>query len=234
MNRLEISEIDSSTDKRVSLMNCDKLTVLADALLKELLNENLDEFRSILHAMKTPSAKRVTVLNESHGSYTLLQYASKRGLLGFVDELLKHGASPTKKDNINILSAVLLATKHGHHKILRRLVDSMTQEDLINGALQVSSEEQETPLHMTVMCHNSHSSDEVNYYQCLQILLEYKRFLNLDAKNDDGNTALHYAALCRDLRAFRDLLKSGADFNIRNIVGLSPLHYIKKESLCKP
>ncbi|XP_068230553.1 transient receptor potential cation channel protein painless-like isoform X1 [Palaemon carinicauda] len=231
MNQLETSEPDSLSDKRTSLMNCDRLTVLADALLKELLNEDLEEFKITLDAIKASIANKVRVVDESHGSYTLLQYASKRGLTGFVDELLKYGASPTKKDNINILSAVFLATKHGHHKILRKLVYSMTKEDLESGSLRMSNEDQETPLHMAVICYNSQKSDEVNYYQCLQILLEYKRFMNLDAQNDDGNTALHYSALCRDLRAFCDLLNSGADFNIRNIVGSSPLHYIKKEGM---
>lgn len=60
--------------------------------------------------------------------------------------------------------------------------------------------------------------------------IQYNRFkLSINAKNKEGNTALHHAAsinttLIEDLKNVRLLVENGADVNVQNDQGETPLH----------
>ncbi|XP_066975677.1 transient receptor potential channel pyrexia-like isoform X2 [Macrobrachium rosenbergii] len=200
-------------------------TTSADALLKGIIDRNLSDFQNTLAAVENSDT-----LDENHGSYTLLQLACRSGLYDFVVELLGKRACPIKKYDSNILPPVLWATKYGYHRILQMLVKSVKRENLGN-VFAECNDMGETPLHLSVMHSNPQDCDEVDYYRCLEILLKKKQHFNIDHVNCDGNTALHCAALCNDVRAYSLLLKEGANSAITNVLGACSMQYIDKEDM---
>ncbi|XP_068201399.1 transient receptor potential channel pyrexia-like isoform X2 [Palaemon carinicauda] len=223
VNRLrEIGPTDNSTLSH---------TTSTDMLLKEMIDGNLKAFQSTLATIQNSGLEMQVTLDENHGSYTLLQLACRSGLYDFVVELLNKRASPIKKYNSNLSSPVLWLTKYGYHRSLQLLVRSMTLEHLRDGALKECNQVGETPLHLSVMCSNPQDSDPVNGYHCLEILLEKKQYINIDQTNCDGNTALHFAALCDDAKAYSILLKNGANSTALNAFGACAMQYISKEGM---
>ncbi|XP_064117704.1 transient receptor potential channel pyrexia-like [Macrobrachium nipponense] len=205
-------------------LNTNQIT-LADALLNGIIDRNLSDFKNTLAAIENSDT-----LDENHGSYTLLQLACRSGLYDFVVELLGSRACPITKYDSNILSPVSWATKYGYHRILHLLVRSVKKENLGN-AFTECNDMGETPLHLSVMHSNPQDCDEVDYYRCLEILLEKKQYFNIDHVNLDGNTALHCAALCNNIRAYSLLLKEGANSAITNVLGACSMQYISKEDM---
>ena len=55
--------------------------------------------------------------------------------------------------------------------------------------------------------------------------------INIDARNKDGNTALHLAVMFGDTLATELLMKSGADSNIENNQGKTPLDCLMTDRL---
>ena len=49
--------------------------------------------------------------------------------------------------------------------------------------------------------------------------------MDVNEKDRDGKTALHYAAVNNVENAAELLISYGADFSIKDIVGKTPLHY---------
>lgn len=223
---------ESNWDYMIKKMSQHEMgTSQADDLLKYLFEGNIEHFKNTLAAINASQDDLCSIVNENFGGYTLLQYACRCGSLDFVDELLKHKASAKSKMEINILSPVMWATKYGYYKILRKLIQNMTDKDFQNGAIRELNDMKETPLHFVVKCDYYQNIDSVDYYQCLEILLDKKEHLDLNAKDDDGNTALHFAALCKDLNAFSTLIKNGANSTIKNVIGLCPMHYTSKDGM---
>ncbi|KAK7080092.1 hypothetical protein SK128_025457 [Halocaridina rubra] len=194
-------------------------------LWKFLTENNFHDFRSEIYKVND------TIINQSYGAYTLLQYACKLGRYEYVIEILSSNASPSCKHDMNILSPIMWASKLGYYKILSQLIKHMKPEDLQNGALKERSYYQETPLHYVVKCeHAPQHGSHCDYLKCLYLLLTQKDYIDIDASDTDGNTALHYAAMCTDLTAFSTLLNE-ADFTVTNAYGRSPLHYLCKEGI---
>ena len=63
---------------------------------------------------------------------------------------------------------------------------------------------------------------------CLHALLEAGADVN--ARNEDGESALHFAALYGDPTLMAAILRAGADVNSRDAVGLTPLHWLCRKS----
>ncbi|WOG29821.1 ankyrin repeat domain-containing protein [Endozoicomonas sp. 8E] len=72
-----------------------------------------------------------------------------------------------------------------------------------------------TVLHEAVLA-NSHS---------VVGLLIKERLIEINAKDDQGNTSLHYAIQNNDIEMIKILLKNGAGINIQNSLGYTPLHF---------
>ncbi|KAG7167083.1 poly [ADP-ribose] polymerase tankyrase-1-like 1 [Homarus americanus] len=80
----------------------------SEELYDALVNHDLDLFREILDEINSSEEKsKASILEEDHGEYTLLQYACDKGLPDFVEELLKNGANPSRKDDTNNNTPIL-------------------------------------------------------------------------------------------------------------------------------
>ncbi|KAJ4320186.1 hypothetical protein N0V84_005971 [Fusarium piperis] len=60
--------------------------------------------------------------------------------------------------------------------------------------------------------------------EILQILLEFRKAIDIDHRNSIGQTALHRAAWSSSLDDMRLLIKAGADVNAQDSDGMTPLH----------
>lgn len=97
--------------------------------------------------------------------------------------------------------------------------DALRKEIAAGGDPAASDEKGNTVLHWAAR--NSGAA-------CVEVLLEHKDRLNLDARNTDGETALMKAAISSTseegaLSAARMLIEAGADATIPNKFGYSPL-----------
>ncbi|CAL4121981.1 unnamed protein product, partial [Meganyctiphanes norvegica] len=182
-------------------------------------NSDLKRFKCVLSDMdKDPSKEnklKILDSDEDQGK-TLLQYACDNGYLDFVDELLKQGADELKFDKTNKYSPILYATEKGYENIVKLLTSAMFRNKTLGIGLQQTDKSGETVLHKVVK--QEYQSDEANYLECLKILLNHKSYLNIviDAKDNSGNTALHYSAVLNDQNFGRLLLINGAHFGIKN------------------
>jgi ankyrin repeat protein len=79
-----------------------------------------------------------------------------------------------------------------------------------------------TPLHQATTGLNSEASDD-NCFEVARILLEHGA--HVDTQDDfDHSTPLHSASFCGSVRLTELLLQHGANVNMRNINGQTPLH----------
>jgi hypothetical protein len=67
----------------------------------------------------------------------------------------------------------------------------------------------------------------------VKLLLGYKRKPNINARNKDNKTPLHYAAECSNMEIARLLLEYGADPHAKDKYGATPLHYAASASVAK-
>lgn len=193
----------------------------SDELYDAVIDRDLELFKEILTDISNSQEKsKASILEEDHGEYTLLQYACDNGLSDFVEELLKNGANPTLRDETSKMSPILYATRNGYYKVVELLVGTMRERgDLEKGILKQTDLRKETPLHKAVKREYLLKTEGVNYYRCLQLLLDKKRYFDIDAQDEFGNTPLHYAVLCDDQSFVRTLLLNGAHLGIRNKFG---------------
>lgn len=192
----------------------------SDELYDALTNSDLEVFREILDEIQEDEQQSLkSALEEDHGEYTLLQYACENGLADFVEELLKRGADPSHADQTSQMSPVLYAARNGYYKILELLLLALRDQKLEKTGLKQRDRRKETALHKVVKREYVNKSEAVDYFKCLQLLIDKKRSLDLDAQDEFGCTALHYAVLCDDQSFVRVLLLNGAHLGIRNQFG---------------
>jgi ankyrin repeat protein len=129
-----------------------------------------------------------------------------------VNNLLSSGISVTSRDRVN--------NSPLHTAILKR--DASITKALLNYGADVNAAgfRQQTPLHMAV-----------GSKALMQLLI--KHHPDLSSRDDEGNTALHLLLRLEEWWEIGDtkatvelLLSSGADINITNRLGESPLHQV--------
>jgi len=135
---------------------------------------------------------------------TALMYAATGGDPNSVELLLSHGASVNVKA-ANGWTAVTLASAKGYETIVKRLLNAGSDVNVadIYGL---------TPLMRAV------SGQKL---EVVRILLDQKA-LRINAKDDQGETALHYAAASGFKEISRLLLNRGADAASRDSAGRTP------------
>lgn len=135
---------------------------------------------------------------------TALMYAATGGDPDSVELLLSHGASVNVKA-ANGWTAVTLASAKGYENIVKRLLNAGSDVNVadIYGL---------TPLMRAV------SGQKL---EVVRILLDQKS-LRINAKDDQGETALHYAAASGSKEISRLLLTRGADANARDSADRTP------------
>ncbi|CAL4063322.1 unnamed protein product, partial [Meganyctiphanes norvegica] len=206
-----------------------KPRLFGDELLdKGLKNHDFRRFKEILNDLDNSEEDKSSILEEDYGK-TLLHYACNNGLTDFVQELINHGADPMKADKTNLNCPILYATRKGYFKIIEILTTAMESEDKIEDGLKQVDQRGETVLHKVAKREYriKEDEDDRDYKKCLEVLMNYKEDINMDATDEFGNTALHYAVLWDDQSFVRHLLLNGAHWGIKNESGIMPITNIK-------
>ncbi|WP_297204616.1 ankyrin repeat domain-containing protein [uncultured Brachyspira sp.] len=146
------------------------------------------------------------------GKSTPLLYAifKSSGNNDIVNMLIRKGANVNARDEEG-WSTFLYAASFGNPDILRRLLSKNRR--LINTKTKNNS----TALQMAVVYDNLEN---------IKYLVERLK-IDIDAQDDDGWTALYYAAANNKKDAYKLLLKLGADKSITNNDGLKPADVLK-------
>jgi len=146
----------------------------------------------------------VNTLDETTGA-TPLQYAVLRGNYDIVRFLLNNSADVNSKGNTG-RAPLHLAAFDGNEKIAKLLIDYKAQINAadVNGA---------TPLII---------SSGRRHTAVAKLLLKQKAKLN-EKEKESGLTALHAAVLSGDDEMVRELLQKGANRNIKDASGMTPL-----------
>uniref|UniRef100_A0ABD2X681 Peptidase A2 domain-containing protein n=1 Tax=Trichogramma kaykai TaxID=54128 RepID=A0ABD2X681_9HYME len=145
-----------------------------------------------------------------------LYYALQRGNINIIKWLLKNGACPVQVNKPDHSGNTLL------HYALQRGNVWITEELLRSGAdPNYANKTSLTPLHVIINFHDLNSEKLAN------ILLETSgRPVQVDKPDQWGNTPLHHASQRGNISMIKWLLKNGADPNIANEKGLTPLRVI--------
>lgn len=168
-----------------------------------------------LHRAVVAGHEKVICLLLEHGAnvnlkdllgYAPLHYAAEEGRISVAQMILEHGA------DVNIKSPsgwtpLHLAAFHFHEPIARLLVQRGAEVEV------ATTDTQQTPLHWAA-------------WNGAGRLLEFflKHGADINARNLDGETALHYSVQTNQ-RILQQLLESGADMDIETDSGETPLHW---------
>lgn len=146
------------------------------------------------------------------GKATPLIYAifKSNGSSKIVNALIRKGADVNAVDEEG-WSTFLYAAAFGNSSILRSIVSK--NKNLVNS----KTKDNVTPLHMAVVYDNI---DNIKY-------LVRNLKVDINAQDNDGWTALYYAAANNKRDAYNLLLRLGADKNIANNDGLKPADVLK-------
>jgi ankyrin repeat protein len=193
------------------------------AKVKELLTEDgkviatsFHGYKSIVCAAETGRTEILKMLldsnakanresfwsNSHHTASVALKYASCNGNAEAVKLLLEYGAGAVVND---FTEAVICAAEKGHTEILKMLLDSNAK----------------TKWKIFWSKGTAYNALRKGNTKVVKILLEYKA--NADKSNLNG--ALIEALVSRNLELMQILLKAGADVNIKDDNGMTPLIY---------
>ena len=119
------------------------------------------------------------------------------------------------------------ACRHGNIETVRLILsDSMSLKSKNNCNKRLDINEQgrkgDTPLHGIISTY----MDDMYSHDVFSYLIE---MANIDQVNKLGNAPLHLAILGNvDMKIFRDLITFGADLQLKNNDGMTPLDLIEK------
>jgi ankyrin repeat protein len=161
--------------------------------------------------------------------YTPLHWASQKGYTNIVSLLLEHSANVNAKDS-NENTPLHMASWKGHVNIVSLLLE--------NGAdPNVADKDGVTPLRVAQDNENQTCVAAIEKYLKQQVLYdaskngdleEAKRAIekgaNVKAKDENGDTPLHFASANGNSAIALLLLEYGADVNSQNTYGVTPLH----------
>ncbi|KAH9055869.1 hypothetical protein EDB83DRAFT_1091321 [Lactarius deliciosus] len=152
----------------------------------------------------------VNALNES--KMTPLHFVSQYGHLAAAKWLLDCGADANSQD-VHGQTPLLFAAWRGHVEVARILVLEHNAEVNTRTVLGFTS----------LMLASMDGNDAVRF------LLDHN--VDADVRNNNGDTALHFAASFGHLEASRILLERNAAVNPQNNNGFTPLHQASKGSI---
>jgi ankyrin repeat protein len=152
-------------------------------------------------------------------SFGPLQRASRNGDLSLVKSLVERGTPIDQACDFNRWTALHAAAHEGHLAIAEYL---LTQGASVN----VKDKDGYTPLHNTAdsfVKGDPSKRNEADRNRIAALLLKYGARVN--ATIHHGETPLHEAALRNNVGLVQLLVENGADPNIQQAQGMTPLHF---------
>jgi ankyrin repeat protein len=169
---------------------------------------------------------------------TLLHIAAKKGYGEIVGMLLKKWRGLVNMKNANGYTILEIAACYGHHDVVKVVLDLANSEDNTPLHVAASMEPDKIFCGKNQLCGDLFYDKELFnkelqdlYYEAYeQCYKSIKIFLNkqlgdIDKKNLYGCTPLHLAVRSGNKAAVKVLLENGADFNIQDKGGKTPLSY---------
>ena len=155
-------------------------------------------------------------------SVTALHLACELGKEKCVEILVAKGANLLVRTKLYGLTPLHLACENGYHTFISSLI---TEESL--QALTYNKQEQLTPLHIACKYHHIECVRRIVIgfsKLLLQIPKKYPSIPPFHSKKDlNGRTILHHACLRNDVQFVENLLNLGADPNVQDNNGATPL-----------
>ncbi|XP_037289472.1 uncharacterized protein LOC119183120 isoform X3 [Rhipicephalus microplus] len=199
------------------------------ALIIACANNNYDCAKELLEQGANPAAKRVT-------GTTALFFAAQGGYLDIARLLLEHNA-PVDAASVDRATPLFVAAQNGHLNLVSHLIALNADINLkrTDGAtaLWIASQMGHTAVVAELLAHGAEvdstrhdgatplfKAAHKGYAGLVELLVKQGASLGL-LKN--GESALHAAALFDHLSVIKLLLAAGADPQLRNQDGLTPL-----------
>lgn len=194
--------------------------------LSQLLDYKREEFfiKELIRYLTSPEQNANLILSEISPKGSLLHIAIRNQLLHAVEALVQHNAdinATTKTKQ----SAALLACEMGDWKILDFL--------LRNPKLHIEVDQKPIPFLCTVVRNmRERTTLNTDHAKCFSLLANDGR-ISVNAADEYGNTALHYAVRNRTESVIFELLNRGAYIATNNVRGESPLLHFDHDLLSK-
>lgn len=186
-------------------------------------------------------------------THLLWNYAMVGNLVAIQKMFAERRASPYDV-NIHGSSALIYAVSHNRPKIVRFLLDQGADPELPNGVGRTAVDiywEMSFAGHLIRHGVREPGSlfEDSSYVQTRQLTIVHKIVLgivcrdlkdelelstaDIDAKDGGGRTPLAWATMRVDESAVKTLLAFGADPNITDVYGCTPLHFVTSVGICK-
>ncbi|XP_067936875.1 E3 ubiquitin-protein ligase MIB1-like [Watersipora subatra] len=218
---LQDGEGDTPLHDTISKKRDDMLSLLLDYNADVTISNN-NGFNAIHHAALrgNPSAMKI-ILNKSSKNwvvdekkddgYTALHLASLNNHVEVADLLVKVGSANVNVQNINLQTPLHLAVERQHTQIVRLLVKK-------KASLNIVDKDGDTPLHEAL---RNHTLSQLRQLQDLQDIGRLGLSLQgSEKKSSSASIACFLAA-------------NGADLNLKNKKGQTPLDLCPDPNLCK-
>lgn len=194
--------------------------------LSQLLEYKREDYfiKELVRYLSSNEQNANLILAEISPKGSLLHIAIRNQLLHGVEVLVQHGADVNATTKTR-QSAALLTCEVGDWKILEFL--------LRNPNLHLEADQKPLPFLCTVVRHmRERITLNTDHTKCFHLLVGDGRIC-LNATDEFGNTALHYAVRNRSETIVYELLNRGAYIAVNNNRGESPLLHFDYEMLSK-
>jgi ankyrin repeat protein len=191
-----------------------------------------DERQFILELQALKSDSRYNhVMNDLLGDGMMLEETVSRGLEASVQELLAMGVDVNRSSRESTYTPIGIASQRGYWKILKMLAvqPEISFQNNNSGKNAKRSNNPLLPIVVKNMGMKS-CSEATDYQKCFDYLLVHPN-VDVNAQDETGNTALHYAVRYKNEYAAKKLLEKSTYLGTANIFKNLPINDISPELL---